>query len=219
MPDEPAPPPPAGAPPPGGDQFSPPRKMIVKNQTLRPNSRHMSGNRTHHQSPAPSNPGATEIQNNLNQAYQDERKILIEGEQTSSDQFDKQILALASGALGISIVFLEKIAPHPGPATFKYLYFAWGGLVFSLLSTLSSFLTSQHAYRRQIQILEAKLFPQNSEGSDDANHWARATRYLNWTSILGFIFGIGMLVLFSISNTGISDQQKPATKPAANGIP
>jgi hypothetical protein len=134
------------------------------------------------------------------ETYLEERRSLADGEKESSDQFDKNILTLAGGALGISVVFLEKIAPKPLAETLIWLYGSWGAFVLCLLITLSSFLTSQHAYRRQIKILEAEIFPEHSGIAAGKNPWAQATRILNWSSIAVFILGIGMLLLFSIKN-------------------
>jgi len=92
------------------------------------------------------------------EAYRDERKALVESEHASADGFDKHILTLASGALAVSLVFLEKIAPEPKQATLPYLYLAWGTLVLALCFILSSFLTSQHAHRKQRQLPEETFY-------------------------------------------------------------
>lgn len=134
------------------------------------------------------------------QVYIDERKALVEGEQASADHFDKHILTLAASALGISVVFLEKIAPKPDPTTFIFLYISWLSLVISMLFTLSSFLTSQHAHRRQRKILEEEFFPKKEHKKKLKNRWGILTMWLNWTSIGAFIIGVGMLAWFSIKN-------------------
>jgi hypothetical protein len=136
------------------------------------------------------------------QIYIDERKALVDGEQAAAEQFDKNILTLAAGALGISLVFLEKIAPDPDVKTLNYLYVAWIALVISLLATLSSLLTSQHAYRRQREILEEVFFPKSEAANHHAkpNKWAKQTNFLNWTSIIAFIVGVFMLATFSIQS-------------------
>ncbi len=131
------------------------------------------------------------------QVYIDERKSLVEGEQAGADQFDKHILTLAGGALGISIVFLEKIAPNPDPKTLIVLKISWFLLVLSMLLTLASFLTSQHAHRRQRKILEEEFF---SKKRGEKNRWAVCTQCLNWLSIASFIIGVSMLAWFSIQN-------------------
>ena len=132
------------------------------------------------------------------QVYIDERKALVEGEQASADQFDKHILTLAASAFGISLVFLEKIAPKPDPQSLIFLYIAWSALVVSMLFTLSSFLTSIHAHRCQRKILEHEFF--SPEKKAMRNKWATWTSRLNWLSILAFIIGVGMLAWFSIKN-------------------
>ena len=160
------------------------------------------------------------------QIYLDENKSLVAGEETSTDHFDKNILTLAAGAIAISLVFLEKIAPHPLESSLVYLRFAWGGLVISLLSTLSSFLTSQHAYRRQREINDEIFFSDpTSMPPKQINGWGRITGFLNWTSIVAFISGLIMLVLFGFLNmkanpdskqsdritTGVTHEQKNET--------
>lgn len=151
------------------------------------------------------------------EVYRDERKALVEGEQASADQFDKTILTLSGGALAISLVFLEKIAPKPKQETLLYLYLAWGALVCSLCAILSSFLTSQHAYRRQRKVLENALFAELGQQPDTTNCWASLTRILNWLSILVFVFGVGMLVCFSIQNLKAKPSDNEAKKLTITG--
>jgi len=134
------------------------------------------------------------------QVYLDERKALVEGENASADQFDKAILTLAAGALGLSLVFLEKIAPNPSPKTINYLSISWTALVVSLIAILSSFILSQHAYRRQREILEDEIFPVAGKQVDSVNWWSIWTTRLNWLSIATFIIGATMLAVFSIAN-------------------
>ena len=135
------------------------------------------------------------------QAYLDEQKSLVTGEETSADHFDKNILALAAGAVAISLVFLEKIAPHPRDSSLVYLIAAWSGLVISLLSTLISFLSSQHAYRRQRKINDEIFFSDRyAKQPKRINRWAWITIFLNWISIVAFIFGLSMLAWFGILN-------------------
>ena len=146
------------------------------------------------------------------QVYIDERKALVEGEHASADHFDNNILTLAASALGISIVFLEKIAPHPDPKTLFFLYVSWSALVVSMLFTLSSFLTSQHAHRRQRKILEKEFFPEKEDQQKLTNYWASVTTCLNWLSILAFIIGVSMLAWFSIENVKGDLPNKDITK-------
>jgi hypothetical protein len=129
-------------------------------------------------------------------AYLEERNALVQGEQKSAEQFDKGVLTLAAGALGISLVFLEKIAPHPTQASLKYLCIAWLGFALSLGTILFSFLSSQFAYRRQRDILEDELLDKPKR----RNGFAGATAMLNVFAIIAFTAGAVGLAWFSITN-------------------
>lgn len=126
--------------------------------------------------------------------YLDERRLLIEAEQKGAQQFDKAILALAGGALAISITFIKNIAPHPIIETIYLLERAWIAFILSLLSTLCSFLTSQSACRRQRDIIELE------ESHNEKNKYATCTKWLNIFSIIFFILGIAYLSIFCIEN-------------------
>jgi hypothetical protein len=143
------------------------------------------------------------------QVYIDERKALVKAEQACADHFDKGIMTLAAGALGISLVFIEKIAPTPDPKTLNLLYMAWFSLVLSLLATLSSLLTGQYAFRRARVILENKFFPEQTSGNSK-NGWAIFSQILNWSSVVMFITGAITLALFSIENAKFNSNAKPA---------
>jgi hypothetical protein len=134
------------------------------------------------------------------QAYLDERKTLVEGEQKSVAHFDSTILTLAAGALGVSLVFIEKIAPEPLPRTLWLLYGAWGAYAGSLLVILISFLTSGRAFRRQRKILEDTFWPDVRLNADVRNGWTVATRFLNIGSVVIFFIGTCFLVQFSVTN-------------------
>jgi hypothetical protein len=153
------------------------------------------------------------------QAYLDERKSLVEGERKSAEQFDTTLVALSGSALGVSIVFIEKIAPKPIPWTITLLCLAWGAFVLSLLAILASFLTSQYAYCRQRQILGDELLPDDNTCLDRRNKWAIATRCLNWTSIGVFIVGACLLVAFSVINIKNAAQSEPTRATLTTNAP
>src|SRR6202035_1718186 len=65
--------------------------------------------------------------------YLEERKLLIDLQNQACQSFDKTVITLAGGALGLSITFIQQIAPHPSLATLPFLAWAWGSLVLALL--------------------------------------------------------------------------------------
>jgi hypothetical protein len=131
------------------------------------------------------------------QTYINERNSLITAEKESSQYFDKAILTLAAGALGLSLTFIDKIAPSPKGCTLYLLSVAWIFFCASMLSTLISFLTSQSACRKQREILENEFF---SKTKAIKNTTSKITNILNWIAIILFILGAAFLVAFSLVN-------------------
>jgi len=136
-------------------------------------------------------------------AYLEERKSLVDAKREGSRLFDKAILTLTAGAFGLSLTFIRQIVPSIKPETMFILIFAWIGFCISLLSTLISFLTSQSACLRQIEILEAEYLDDLSNQDKKNNFENKAsdrTGRLNVISISAFIIGVIFLVIFSIFN-------------------
>lgn len=139
--------------------------------------------------------------------YLDERKLLIDAERESARSFDKAILTLAAGALGLSLTFVKEIAPSVRSGTVCLLVGAWAGFCVSMLCTLVSFLTSQAACSRQLKILEAEYFGDREDQSREISlkNWPSiVTNWLNVLSILTFIGGAVLLAVFSAVNIPFS---------------
>ena len=135
--------------------------------------------------------------------YLEERKILVDALREGARSFDKTILVLASGAFGLSLTFIKQISPNIKAETVSLLVYAWGGFCISILSTLISFLTSQNACSKQIQILEAEYLDNQNTCTKETtrkNKVAVFTYRLNILSILSFVAGVFFLAIFAISN-------------------
>lgn len=132
------------------------------------------------------------------ETYVRERSCLIEIEQKSADQHDKAILTLTSGALGLSITFLDKFATNPLPETLWLVGASWSCFIVGIVSILASFLTSQAACRRQRDLLDSEY----STGTPpkQTNPPATATRWLNLLSYVLVVVGMAFLASFSWSN-------------------
>ena len=162
--------------------------------------------------------------------YLEERKLLIDAEREGSRSFDKAILTLAAGALGLSITFVDKIAPLPQAATLWLLVTSWISFGFSIIITLSSFITSQWACVRQREILDTQWLNSTQGQKSIKNRWTRVTNALNVVSILSFVAGVIFLCLFAFVNLSkegaMSEKkkdygfrpQKPPAKPLEKGF-
>jgi hypothetical protein len=121
----------------------------------------------------------------------DFRRFLNEAEHTASRDYDRLITTLASGALGLSIVFVHDIAPHP--THLPWLVSAWLCFAASLLSTLVSYLTGLKGIRVMIVDIAAGKKPQRSFSS-------RVTVFLNRSALVLFGLGVVMFIFFAAFN-------------------
>ena len=146
----------------------------------------------------------SENNKNLNyQVYLDERKSLVDAKREGTHSFDKAILTLAGGAFGLSLTFIRQFKQHTIPNCKFMLALAWTGFCISMLSTLISFLTSQSACSKQIEILEVAFCSQNKDvdtRANQKNNFSIWTKRLNVISIFSFIAGTICLAYFTIIN-------------------
>jgi hypothetical protein len=120
------------------------------------------------------------------------RRHLVESLHTASQDFDKAIMTLAAGALGISIAFVNQVAPHPRYTA--WLGGAWVLFAASLVCILMSFIASQTAIRWEISHVYDDPRPERP-------HLKRTTR-LNTISATLFVLGVVSLVVFAFMNLG-----------------
>jgi hypothetical protein len=128
----------------------------------------------------------------MRDALAEHRRHLVAALHTASQDFDKAVMTLAAGALGVSIAFVNSVAPEPR-ATF-WLGLAWALFGASLVFILVSFITSQQAIRWEIDHLYDDPRPQRP--------WRFSTRNLNYGAAGAFVFGVGSLVVFALLNLG-----------------
>jgi hypothetical protein len=130
------------------------------------------------------------------EAYLEERKTLIEAEGEASQSLDKTLITLSAGAFGLSLLFISRIATKP--EALPWLYAAWIGFIASLVLILASFLLSQWAFRRALDILDE--YYRNPTEDEATNGWSVATGWLTGLSGISFVVGVIMLAVFAVKN-------------------
>jgi hypothetical protein len=124
------------------------------------------------------------------------RKGLIKAEQEMQLSYDKAVMALSGGALGISFTFLKEVV---GKATIVHSFWllaAWICWGTSATSTLMSFYTSTRALRRAILQTDEKLVYLELVGG-----WStRLTKILNFSGGFLFLAGLVSIVIFVAYN-------------------
>ncbi|MBA7545416.1 hypothetical protein ES705_37784 [subsurface metagenome] len=113
--------------------------------------------------------------------------ILYETRRYSGEQFDKLIVYLSSGALVLTVGFVEKIIDLSKIDDLSLLYTSWTCFCSSLIIILISHMTSMHSIDFDIHEKE-KI----STGFNIATH------ILNWLSMITLLVGIGTFIRFVI---------------------
>ena len=134
------------------------------------------------------------------ETYLSTRKSYDEAELEVSGRYDKWILTLSGGALGLSITFIEKIAKSPTPDTLVWLKISWVCLVLSLLTGLLSLVTSQSAIRENRNELDLAHSERRAPRLIFSRCFTYVTNGLNWGSLFLFILGVAFLCVFSFTN-------------------
>ena len=137
------------------------------------------------------------------QVFLDERKQLLATAKEAAIQYAKAIMTLSAGALTLSLAFMKDIVPNPGAGTLLLLKGSWLSFSLSLISVVISFLLSEFAFIRQVEISQKSLSidPTKSEAaSATENPYKRWIIFLNIVSLAAFIMGVILLVLFSLFN-------------------
>jgi len=133
--------------------------------------------------------------------YRQHREFLLRGLYEQAKSFDKGILTLASGALALSLVFIQRIAPDPKPWTLYFLLQSWLCFAASIVSTLMSFLASQAAHRNRIREWDESYdaFP-GKPNIVERKIAGALTHWLNIASASLFLAGVVSLIVFAVGN-------------------
>lgn len=131
----------------------------------------------------------------LNQVTRDD---LLKRMLSNNENFDRAILTLTSAALGVSVVFING---HRPVLCHGVLLCTWLFLVLAIISTVVSYLVSQCAIRRQLELAEEYYIKENSKVSDAPNRASTWHERLTYVSAITFIVGIVSLLVFFWLNT------------------
>jgi protein-S-isoprenylcysteine O-methyltransferase Ste14 len=118
-----------------------------------------------------------------------ERKRLLLLHEKATESFDRAIMTVSGGALGISIAFVHDVASKPVHRW--VLGVSWLFFALSLLLILWSFLTMERATVRMLGQMEDEV---------EEIPRGKLTDYANWGSAAAFICGVVFLVIFAWLN-------------------
>ena len=127
------------------------------------------------------------------QAY---RSQLLAAEQKMQEDFDKTVLSLSGGALGISFAFITDVVGDGPLVQTSLLLAAWIVWGLSVVCVLASFYVSHLALRTAIAQIDSERIRQERPGG----RYDELTAALNAVGGLLFLAGVILVVLFVSRN-------------------
>ncbi|MEY3500718.1 MAG: hypothetical protein RL308_2387 [Bacteroidota bacterium] len=120
----------------------------------------------------------------------------------SEDDFEKNIIYLSSGALGLTLIFIEKIVPPYNSVYLFFLIFGWSLLTITLAVNLASHLISKKFIQKSQIDFDDYINDSIDYEELDKNITSRNIKidWINWISLALFILGILSIVLFTSLN-------------------
>jgi len=124
------------------------------------------------------------------------RDLLIEIEGKAQEDFDKTVLSLSGGALGISFAFVKDFVGDDPMIVTGYLLGAWIVWALSVTCVLSSYYFSQQALRKTITQIDAgEIYSEIAVGA-----FNKLTAFLNAAGGILFLIGVILIVIFAFFN-------------------
>lgn len=128
----------------------------------------------------------------MNDELQKYRAFLVVAEQKAQEDFDKTVLSLSGGALGVSFAFVKDIVGSQPMVYSELLLGAWIAWGASITFILTSFYTSRQALKKAIQQVDAgQIYDQFPGG-----WYSRFVAILNTFGGLLFFIGVVLIVFF-----------------------
>jgi len=119
----------------------------------------------------------------------DYEKQILKYRDYSIKQFDKLIIFLSSGAIVISIGFINNVVNLKTEISKSLLIWSWTSFALSLISILISQKTSLITMNKEL--LEEKKC---------SNFYDKITDCLNWVALISLSIGIILLIIFISTN-------------------
>lgn len=134
-------------------------------------------------------------------AISEYRALLTKLEQEAQSTFDKTVLTLSGGALGLSFAFTKDVVGVHNVIHTNFLLAAWTGWGLSATSVLVSFFTSHLALRKAISQLDEGKFATDSEKMERPGGWYDGlTKWLNGAGLALFLCGLTAMMCFLFCN-------------------
>lgn len=114
--------------------------------------------------------------------------LALQNEQITS--YDKAILSLSGGALGITVAFADKFGGGVPVVTWALLA-SWGAFSMAIGFNVISYLFSSYDMEAEVEKVRLSIQAGGTEFRS-GNRWRRATQGVNVLALFAFIVGVGL---------------------------
>ena len=132
--------------------------------------------------------------------YESQSLKYQDGAHAALQEFDRAILTLSAGALGLSLAFIKDIVPLNKAIHLVLLFGSWVLFGASILLTLVSFVASQKAFKHSQKVAYQYYMEQKHEILDQRHVPALVTRYLTYAAGVCFLVALIMTLVFTTVN-------------------
>lgn len=132
----------------------------------------------------------------FNEQISEYRKALLDLEQKTQSAYDKAVMTLSGGALGLTFTFLKDVVGQRQLNSPGWLLVAWICWGVSITMTLASFYTAGVALRTAVRQTDEKEIYLTLVGGT----YNTVTKYLNFLSGSLFFIGVCSIVIFVTQN-------------------
>jgi len=134
--------------------------------------------------------------------YDEHRRQAWQDIQSSTDSFDKNLLAVSTAALGFSVAFIKDIVHLPAAAWHFVLYASWLSFVACIVITVFSFRLSVAALNRHLEYLQHYYDKQDETYLSKKSAAGIVLNAFTWIAATFFLAGIICTVVFCMRNLG-----------------
>ena len=134
--------------------------------------------------------------------WDEHRKQAWQDIQSSTDNFDKNLLAVSSAALGFSVAFIKDIVHLPAARWHFVLYASWLCFAACIVITVFSFRLSVAALNKHLEYLQHYYEKKDETFLTKKSTAGIVLNWFTWAAAAFFLDGIICTVIFCMKNLG-----------------
>ena len=140
--------------------------------------------------------------NRAEQLHDEYRRKVWEDSKSGSENFDKYLVTLSSGALGVSLTFIKDVVPLKDAVWIPWLIVSWAAFILAILVTLFSFRISLRALERMFPVLNDFYLNGNVDAFNKhlEDPWTKAVDWCAYAGIFLFVVGLLCTMIFVSGN-------------------